>query len=209
MHEATLCEVCGQEAIARVRHEWLCARCGLHRTTVAAGLDPLNADATAGPAGRWRGAFKAAIGSGLAAKVLIGAAALAAVGGAVATDAPPPTSPPPSRPPVSTPAGPPETAVPGTLPDVASDVARTAPHPDRIGPDPVQTQDQGQGTQNAGGMSTEAAKYVAAIHVWSECLDRQVRAFSALRRGDRSGFDPFESTLDSLEPCGRPPSPAK
>ncbi len=88
MNDLTLCQSCGGEAIARVHSEWLCARCGLEKTAATAGLAT---EGAGGPSRTWRGAFKAAVGSGLAAKVLIGAAAVAAVSSAVATDAPPTT----------------------------------------------------------------------------------------------------------------------
>ena len=182
-----LCESCGNEAVARVRGEWLSARCGLHRTTIAAwlGTDPDQADG--GPSRSWSKVLKAAIGSGLAAKVLIGAAALAAVGGAIVTDTPPVTAPPPSTPPVSVALGPPPTPVP-SLPPQAADVAVAAVPEEHV---PAAQDD----VANAGpeiAVPDEVVDFLVEVNRWSTCIDETVHEFAASSAADKKGGFDFD-----------------
>ena len=182
----TLCESCGKDAIARVASKWLCARCGgLQQTNASAGIGTTPDEASPGPTRSWRGITRAAVGSGLVAKVLIGAAALAAVGGAVVTDVPPPTFPPTSTPSTSTPADLPVKIVP-SLPPSASETARDATPEKSIPPT----------TASSGPTSSEAAEQAAAVveeaRLWNACINDAVHAFAIGASASGSGFDPFD-----------------
>lgn len=210
MEDMTLCESCGTEAIARVHTSWLCARCGLERMTTVAGLDATDGTRSAGT---WRRAVRAAIGSGLTAKILIGAAALATVGGVVATESPPADTPPSAPPPVSTPVEPPDTPAPGPLPGVADDIAHAATTPgvvpadqgDAPDPDPADSPPQ----------PSNVSSYVTALHEWTACMDEAVRQFATVRTA--GGFDPFQACPDRPDPAafdlgaayGRPDAPGR
>ena len=196
MDEITLCQSCGNEAIARVHSQWLCARCGLHRTHAVAGIGSSSGNSHTGRARSWR-AVKAAIGSGLVAKVLIGAAALAAVGGAVATDAPPVPAPPASTPP-SPPVGPPMSPLPGELPEVAADQAVAATTPGVI---PAERGSAGippAGTPAQ--IPTNVSLYIEAVHGWSACIDARAHEFAEPLMA--VGINPFEA-------CGDRPTPGQ
>ena len=197
MDEITLCQSCGNEAIARVHSQWLCARCGLHRTNAVAGIGSSGGSSRPGPARSWRGAVRAAIGSGLAAKVLIGAAALAAVGGAVATDAPPVPTPPASTPP-SPPVGPPLSPVPGELPEVAADQAVAATTPGVIPGERGSAGILSAGTPAQ--IPTNVSLYIEAVHDWSACIDARAHEFAEPLLA--VGLDPFAA-------CGDRPTPGQ
>ncbi len=188
MNDLTLCQSCGNEAIARVHSQWLCARCGLERTAAVAGMAGAGAGATSRT---WRGAIKTALGSGLVAKMLVGAAAVAAVSSAVSADTPPTTTPPETVPVVSTPVGPPSDPVPGTLPPTADDQATDATTPG------VVPAEQGNNPDDA--MPPEVSAYVAAVNAWSACIDTAVHEFATAPGG---GFDPFTACPDKPDAPG-------
>lgn len=177
--------------------EWLCARCGLHRTTMAAGIASA-ADQPAGPARTRHRALKAAIGSGLTAKMLIGAAALAAVGGAVATAPPPVPVPPDPVPPVSTPAAPPAAPVPGELPPPANDRAAEVTTPGVI-PAGRPAGSPSPDLSDQASMPDNVAVYLEAVRDWTACIDLAVHEFATTRPGI-GGFDPFAACPDRPQP---------
>ena len=163
-----------------MRGEWLCARCGLRRTT--SGDGPPNVGRSRRRT--WSRALKAAIGSGLVAKVLIGAVAVAAVGGAIVTENPPVTVP-ASTPPASTLAGP-TPAAPGpadtpvpSLPDPAADRAGESVPSDHVPAEQAHRPFNVPGN----GMPPPVAAYVGEVHRWSECVGESLREFEAGRPG--------------------------
>lgn len=195
MDGTTPCESCGREAVARVHTQWLCARCGLHRTAVVAGLRSDAAEATS-PVRSWRTPLKAAIGSGLAAKVLIGAAALAAVGGAVATDPALDLVPPSDPPPTVAPIVPATSSLPEDLPPSTNATAAETTAPG-IGPAdadnasrPIDVAENPANVQN----------YIEAVHEWSGCVEKAEHNFANLRPVSGERFNPFDA-------CGERPNP--
>lgn len=199
MDKTTLCESCGNEAIARLHREWLCARCGLARTTIATGPGAATDRATAGSARRWQRALRAAIGSGLAAKLLIGAAALAAVGGAIITNPPPDVSPPLTLSPETTPVGPPTSPVPDDLPPTANQDAVDATTPGVV---PKNQVNAGNAQERSSGATPDnVAEYLAAIREWNACVGGPVDDFVIDRPGTRDRFNPFST-------CSGRPQPA-
>ena len=191
----TLCATCGSDAVANVRGLWLCARCGLRHTTGAIGVgDP----PTRQHRGSRRRTLLATLGSGLATKILIGTAAVAAVGGVIVTDtplnaadsdAPPPATQQRSSVSVENDAVPP-------LPSQASDTAATTTPKDDI---PPHTGAEGL-IPVAGAQPSDVAEFVSSVDSWTECIRDEARLFAESRPIPREGFDPGV--------CGeRPPPP--
>ena len=200
MDETTLCELCGSEAIARLRSEWLCARCGLARATITTGPASAIAGGVAvGATRRWQRTLRTAIGSGLATKILIGAAAVAAVGGSIITNAPPDLTPPPTLPPMTTPVGPPAAPVPGELPPTVDQLAAAVTTPGMV-PNDRGNADARQ-EQSSGATPNDVADYVAAIQEWNACVDGAVGDFATDRPGTSGRFNPFSA-------CAKRPQPA-
>jgi len=197
MNKTTLCESCGNEAIARLHREWLCARCGLARTTIATGAATATDRAAGGSTRTWQRALRAAIGSGLAAKLLIGAAALAAVGGAIITNPPPDVSPPPTPSPETTPVGPPTSPVPGDLPATANPSAVEATTPGVV---PKNQVNNANAQEKSSGETHNVADYLAAIQEWNACVDGAVDDFVIDRPATRDDFNPFSACAERPKP---------
>ena len=118
--------------------------------------------------------------------MLIGGAALAAVGSAIITDPPTSLTPPASLPPTTPPTGPPTSPVPGELPPTTNERAAETTTPGFV------PADEG----NAG----DVALYVADVRAWTECVDKAEHTFDAIRDGTRPGFDPFDACTDRPDP---------
>lgn len=166
----TLCAMCSKEAVANLHGRWLCAQCGLHQTTVAAGLERPSPSYSRPR----RRTIVAAFGTGLAAKILIGAAALAAVGGVIVADPhlaggdpaqPTEASSPPTSAAVTT-TGPPTSV---NTPDTAAIGAAEGPEP---------------------GLPPSVNEFVIVLDQWAECIADTARTFASARPEPGQGFDP-------------------
>lgn len=185
LEEIAICRVCRDDAIARMDGVWLCARCGLQGTTASS---PSRSAEDTGWRHR-RVALRTALASGLAAKVLIGAAAVAAVGGAVAgTTVPQPDFPHP----------------PATQPPPQSPLTQDVPPTPSDGTEAGGVAAGGQITPASGSLPgtppEPIASFVEGVLEWSACVDAAVHAFAESPPG--TGFDPFAECPDRPVPPG-------
>ncbi len=162
-----------------MRGRWLCARCGL----VEMGRPD---------DGRRRRTLRAAvtafIGSGLAAKLLIGAAAMAAVGGVIVAD------------PGINPAG---------QPDETTTTASSVPAPSPPGTEAPPSPGRAGVSSNPTGDSIPPGdpEFVAEVQAHAECVAEAARAFAEQEDDTEGGFDPGACGPPPGSRAGAPPGP--
>lgn len=189
------CASCGGAALAKVGGRWLCARCGLEETAVA-GAPAAGRPGTSRPLRRSAAAL---IGSSLAAKILIGAAALAAVGGVLVADPGSHGSTPPRV-----------TTTAASRADAAATTAPAAVDRDAT-PAPASVVPAGDGppseTPGAGEMPPDVARFVDDLQDWADCVQEQAQQFAASRPDPGSGFDPAVCGERPAPPAASPATP--
>ncbi len=172
------CVICGAGAAVRVAGTSFCASCGLHQYS-SGGLAP-GAVSLPGPRSH-RAAIVGIFSSGFLLKMLMGAVALATVGGVTASLQSDPVAASSSPPPAAA------TVVPNLVP---STIAAVVPiDSDTEVPDAVVDPTRGSDQVAA------AHEYVAAVQAWADCVSE---AASTHSRG----------TFDPVAVCEKPSTPA-